>query len=214
MNTKRLGNSDLKVSPIGLGCMGLSHAYGSAKSNDEAIDFLKESFKEGYTFFDTAEVYVGKTSDGNMSNNEELVGSALNEMKDRVVIASKFGITIQEDGLVPDSSPKSIEKSLEGTLRRLNVETLDLYYQHRIDPNVEPEIVAGEMQKLIDEGLIKAWGISEANEEYLRRANKICQLLPFRTDIQCLQDGMKTYFQSVKSWAFLLLHFLQWRTVF
>ncbi|MBQ2665185.1 aldo/keto reductase [Methanobrevibacter sp.] len=174
MNTKRLGNSDLKVSPIGLGCMGLSHAYGSAKSNDEAIDFLKESFKEGYTFFDTAEVYVGKTSDGNMSNNEELVGSALNEMKDRVVIASKFGITIQEDGLVPDSSPKSIEKSLEGTLRRLNVETLDLYYQHRIDPNVEPEIVAGEMQKLIDEGLIKAWGISEANEEYLRRANKIC----------------------------------------
>jgi len=154
--------------------MGLSHAYGNAKSTDEAIDFLKHSFKTGYNFFDTAEVYVGQTSDGHISNNEEIIGLALNEMKNKVVIASKFGITIESDGLVPDSSPKSIQKSIEGTLKRLNTDCLDLYYQHRIDPKIEPEIVAGEMQKLIDEGLIKAWGISEANEEYLRRANETC----------------------------------------
>lgn len=174
MNQKRLGKTDLMVNPIGLGCMGLSHAYGAAKSQDEAIDFLKESFKTGYNFFDTAEVYTGKTSDGVISNNEELVGMALNEVRDDVVIASKFGITIEGITPTPDASPESIQKSIESTLKRLNIDCLDLYYQHRIDPKVEPEIVAEEMQKLIDEGLIKSWGISEVNEEYLRRANEVC----------------------------------------
>lgn len=174
MKQKRLGNSNLHVNPIGLGCMGLSHAYGVAKSQDEAIDFLKESFKIGYNFFDTAEVYVGQTPDGNISNNEELVGLALDEYKKDIVIASKFGIAIEGTSLVPDSSPQAIQKSIEGTLERLNIDCLDLYYQHRIDPNVAPETVAKEMQKLIDDGLIKSWGISEANEEYLRRANDIC----------------------------------------
>lgn len=174
MNKKRLGKSDLYVNPVGLGCMGLSHAYGSAKSQDEAIDFLKKSFKTGYNFFDTAEVYVGQTSDGNTSNNEELVGQALDEVRRDVVIASKFGITIEGITPTPNSTPESIQKSIEGTLERLDIDCLDLYYQHRIDPNVEPETVAGKMQKLIDEGLIRAWGISEANEEYLRRANEVC----------------------------------------
>jgi len=174
MKQKRLGKTDLVVNPVGLGCMGLSHAYGAAKSHDESIDFLKKSFKTGYNFFDTAEVYTGKTSDGISSNNEELVGMALNEVRKDVVIASKFGITIEGITPTPDASPESIQKSIEGTLKRLNVDCLDLYYQHRIDPKVEPESVAGEMQKLIDEGLIKAWGISEANEEYLRRANDVC----------------------------------------
>ena len=174
MNQKRLGKTDLYVNPVGLGCMGLSHAYGSAKSQDEAIDFLKESFKVGYNFFDTAEVYVGQTSDGDMSNNEELVGMALSEVRKDVVIASKFGISIEGITPTPNATPQSIQKSIEGTLERLNIDCLDLYYQHRIDPKVKPEIVAGEMQKLIDEGLIKAWGISETNEEYLRRANDIC----------------------------------------
>lgn len=174
MKQKRLGNSDLHVNPVGLGCMGLSHAYGVAKSQDEAIDFLKESFKTGYNFFDTAEVYVGQTTEGNISNNEELVGLALDECKKDIVIASKFGIAIEGTSLVPDSSPQSIQKSIKGTLERLNIDCLDLYYQHRIDPNVAPETVAEEMQKLIDDGLIKSWGISEANEEYLRRANDIC----------------------------------------
>jgi len=176
MNKKRLGKTDLVVNHIGLGCMGLSHAYGVAKSQDEAIDFLKESFKTGYDFFDTAEVYTGKTRDGVSSNNEELVGMALNEVRDDVVIASKFGIIIDGITPTPNASPESIRKSIEGTLKRLNIDCLDLYYQHRIDSKVKPEIVAGEMQKLIDEGLIKAWGISEANEEYLRRANDVCQV--------------------------------------
>ena len=176
MNQKRLGKTDLRINPVGLGCMGLSHAYGAAKSQDESVEFLKKSFKTGYDFFDTAEVYTGKTSDGIRSNNEELVGMALNEVRDDVVIASKFGITIDGITPTPDASPESIQKSIEGTLKRLNIDYLDLYYQHRIDPKVEPEIVAREMQKLIDEGLIKAWGISEANEEYLRRANEVCQV--------------------------------------
>lgn len=157
MKKKRLGKTDLYVNPVGLGCMGLSHAYGSAKSHDDAINFLKESFKTGYNFFDTAEVYVGKTRDGTLSNNEELVGEALNEFGSDVVIASKFGISIEGITPTPDSSPQSIRNSIEATLKRLNVDCLDLYYQHRTDPKVEPETVAGEMQNLIDEGLIKSW---------------------------------------------------------
>ena len=174
MNQKKLGKTDLYVSPIGLGCMGLSHAYGSAVSQDDGIDFLKKSFKTGYNFFDTAEVYVGKTSSGKVSNNEELLGLAIKSFRNNVVIASKFGITIDGTSLVVDSSPQAIQKSIKGTLERLNIDCLDLYYQHRIDPKTEPETVAEEMQKLIDEGLIRAWGISEANEEYLRRANDVC----------------------------------------
>lgn len=174
MNQKRLGKTDLHVNPVGLGCMGLSHAYGSAVSQDKGMEFLKESFKTGYNFFDTAEVYVGKTADGKISNNEELVGLAIGSFRKDIVIASKFGITINGTSLVPDSSPQAIQKSIEGTLGRLDIDCLDLYYQHRIDPKVEPEAVAGEMQKLIDEGLIRAWGISEANEEYLRRAHEVC----------------------------------------
>lgn len=103
-----------------------------------------------------------------------MLGKAIESCRDDVVIASKFGITLEGTSLVTDSSPEAIQKSIEGTLNRLNIDCLDLYYQHRIDPKIDPETVAGEMQKLIDEGLIKAWGISEANEEYLRRANDVC----------------------------------------
>lgn len=171
---KRLCRTDLYVSPVGLGCMGLSHAYGDAVSEEDGIEFLKEAIKTGYNFFDTAEVYVGKTAEGKTSTNEEMLGKAIESCRDDVVIASKFGITIEGTSLVTDSSAEAIQKSIEGTLNRLNIDYLDLYYQHRIDPKIDPETVAGEMQKLIDEGLIKAWGISEANEEYLRRANDVC----------------------------------------
>lgn len=171
---KRLGRTDLYVSPVGLSCMGLSHAYGDAVSEEEGIKFLKEAIKTGYNFFDTAEVYVEKTADGKTSTNEEMLGKAIESYRDDVVIASKFGITLKGTSLVTDSSAEAIKKSIESTLNRLNIDCLDLYYQHRIDPKIEPETVAGEMQKLIDEGLIKAWGISEANEEYLRRSNEVC----------------------------------------
>lgn len=103
-----------------------------------------------------------------------MLGAAIETCRDDVVIASKFGITLEGTSLVTDSSPETIRKSIEGTLYRLDVDCLDLYYQHRIDPKVEAGTVAEEMQKLIDEGLIKAWGISEDNEEYLRRANEVC----------------------------------------
>lgn len=174
MKKRKIAKTDLSVNLVGLGCMGLSHAYGSAVSRDYAIDFLKESFNEGYNFFDTAEVYVGMTKSGDISNNEELVGEALKSYRNDVVIASKFGIRIDGTSLVPDSSPEAIHKSIRGTLERLDIDCLDLYYQHRIDPKVEPEVVAEEMQKLIDDGLIRAWGISETTEDYLRRANEIC----------------------------------------
>ena len=138
---------------------------------------------------------MGQTRDGHISNNEEIIGLALNEMKNKVVIASKFGITIESDGLVPNSSPKSIQKSIKGTLKRLNTDCLDLYYQHRIDPKIEPEIVAGEMQKLIDEGLIKSWGISEANEEYLRRANEVCPVTAIQNRYSMLARWHEDLFQ-------------------
>lgn len=121
---KRLGRTDLYVSPVGLGCMGLSHAYGDAVPEEEGITFLKEAIKTGYNFFDTAEVYVGKTTDGMTSNNEEMLGAAIETYRDDVVIASKFGITLEGTSLVTDSSPENIRKSIEGTLHRLDVDCL------------------------------------------------------------------------------------------
>ena len=174
INMKQLGRSDLYVNPIGLGCMGLSHAYGDAVSEEYAHDFLKKAFDYGYNFFDTAEVYKGTTENGSASNNEKLVGEAVQSFRDDIVIASKFGVAFSGNSLVSDSSPETIRRSIEGSLERLNLDYIDLYYQHRIDPKVEPETVAGEMQKLIDEGLIKAWGISNTDEEYLRRAHDAC----------------------------------------
>lgn len=176
MNKKRLGNSNLYVNSVGLGCMGLSHAYGDALSQTDAVDFLVKAHEYGYDFFDTAEVYTGTTRDGIKSNNEELLGKAIQEFRDDVVIASKFGVKHNGNSLDTDSSPETIRKSVEASLERLNIDSIDLYYQHRIDPKVKPETVADEMQKLIDEGLIKAWGISETSEDYLRKANEVCPI--------------------------------------
>ncbi len=195
---KRLGKTDLYVKPVGLGCMGLSHAYGDAVSEEEGIEFLKEAIKTDYNFFDTAKVYVGKTADGKTSTNEEMLGAAIESCRDNVVIASKFGITLEGTSLVTDSSPESIQESIEGTLNRLDVDCLDLYYQHRIDPKIDPETVAGEMQKLIDEGLIKAWGISEANEEYLRRANEVCSVTAIQNRYSMLARWHENMFPVCK----------------
>ena len=118
--------------------------------------------------------YTGENADGSISYNEELVGVAIQDFRDEVIVATKFGVEHKGDHLELDSSPAAIRKSLEGSLKRLNVDSIDLYYQHRIDPKVEPEVVAGVMKELITEGKIKAWGISEANEDYLRRAHAIC----------------------------------------
>ena len=129
----------------------------------------------GYDFFDTAEAYTGFFPDGSVSYNEELVGKALHDVRDKVVIATKMGVYHNADlSLTVDSRPETIRKSVEGSLKKLGTDYIDLYYQHRIDPNVEPEIVAEIMGQLIKEGKIRYWGISETTEEYLRRANAVC----------------------------------------
>lgn len=173
MEKRKLGA--LSFNPVGLGCMGFSHAYGAAVEKSEAIKTIRAAHELGYDFFDTAECYTGENFDGTTSNNEELVGEALKTVRDEVVIATKFGVAHNADrSLTLDSSPDTIRKSVDGSLKRLGVETIDLYYQHRIDPKVEPEVVAEVMSELIKVGKIRAWGISEANEDYLRRAHKIC----------------------------------------
>ena len=176
MKTRMLG-TDLTVSSIGLGCMGFSHAYGAPTEEREAVRAIRSAFDLGYTLFDTAEVY-GTQADPHA--NERLVGEALRGIRDQVQIVSKFGIHFDEASpsvnkpLVPDARPETIRASVEGSLKRLDTDHIDLYFQHRIDPTAEPEVVAGVMADLIREGKITHWGVSEANEDYLRRAHAVC----------------------------------------
>lgn len=174
MQFRVLGNSDLRVSAVGMGCMGISHASGAPMGKNEGARVIREAYEMGYTFFDTAECYTGTYPDGSIAYNEDIVGEALQPVRDKVIIATKCGVKHGGDHLILDSSPAVIRQSVEGSLRRLGIDCIDLYYQHRIDPKVEPETVAETMAELIREGKIKAWGISEANEEYLRRAHAVC----------------------------------------
>lgn len=179
MNYRNLGNRGLRVSAIGLGCMGMSHAYGAPAGHREMAELLAKAVDMGYDFFDTAEVYG--TPD-NPHDNEELLGNALKACRNKVVIATKFGLRFDmESGQVPyplitDSRPEGIRRSVEGSLRRLQTNYIDLYYQHRPDPQIPIEEVAGTMQDLIKEGKVLYWGLSEASEEDIRRANAVCPL--------------------------------------
>ena len=174
MEKRKLGSSEIYVKPVGLGCMGFSHASGDPLPGDISIRTLREAYEYGYDFFDTAEAYTGVYPDGSISCNEELVGKALADVRDKVIIATKMGVSHNSDrSLRLDSSPETIRKSLEQSLKRLGTDYVDLYYQHRIDPKVEPEVVAEVMGQLIKEGKIRTWGISETTEEYLRRANAV-----------------------------------------
>ncbi len=176
MKTRILGK-DLTVSAIGLGCMGFSHAYGAPIPEQETISLLRQAVEIGYTFFDTAEVY-GTSDDPHA--NERLVGEALKSIRNQVVISTKFGISFDSKSgiypypLITDSSPDTIRRSVEGSLKRLQTDHIDLYFQHRIDPQVSPEEVAETMADLMREGKITHWGISETNEEYFRRAHAVC----------------------------------------
>ena len=175
MDKRILGQAGIEVSPLGMGCMGLTHASGDPLPDDEAIAAIRAAYEAGYTFFDTAECYVGDRPDGAVAFNEDVVGKALAPVRDEVVIATKFGVQHAADKkLIVDSSPETIRRSVDGSLARLGIDCIDLYYQHRIDPKVEPEAVAGVMADLIKEGKIRAWGISETTEEYLRRATAVC----------------------------------------
>lgn len=175
----RILGKDLKVSAVGLGCMGISHAYGNALDKDTAVKFIQKAVEVGYTFFDTAEIYG--TQD-NPHINEIIVGEALKPYRDKVIIATKFGITFDKSSgkipfpLVPNSRPEVIRQSVDNSLKRLQTDHIDLYYQHRLDKNVPIEEVAGVMADLIKEGKILHWGLSEATENTIRRANAICPI--------------------------------------
>lgn len=195
MRYRMLGNN-LKVSAVGLGCMGLSHAYGAPTEKSQAIRLIEQAVDMGYTFFDTAEVY-GTPDDPHQ--NESLIGEALHGCRDRVIIATKFGIHFDMESkpvnkpLIPDSRPEIIRRSVEASLKRLKTDYIDLYYQHRMDPNVPIEEVAGVISDLIKEGKITHWGLSEANEDILRRAHRVCPV----TAIQNRYSMMARWYEDL-----------------
>jgi aryl-alcohol dehydrogenase-like predicted oxidoreductase len=166
MQKRKLGTSNLEVSAIGLGCMGMSHGYGPAADKQEMISLIRAAVERGVTFFDTAQVYGPFT-------NEELVGEALAPLREQVVIATKFGFTNDPGQQVVSSRPEHIRQSAEGSLERLRVESIDLFYQHRVDPEVPIEDVAGTVKKLIEEGKVKHFGLSEAGVQTIRREHAV-----------------------------------------
>ncbi len=167
MQKRKLGNSNLEVSAIGLGCMGMSYGFGPAGEKSEMIKVMRAAIEQGVTFFDTAEVYGPYT-------NEELVGEALAPYRNQVVIATKFGFDIVDGKMVgKNSRPGHIRQAVEGSLKRLKVEVIDLLYQHRVDPNVPIEDVAGTVKDLVQEGKVKHFGLSEAGAQTIRRAHAV-----------------------------------------
>ena len=167
MQKRYLGKSGLEVSALGLGCMGLSHGYGPATDTRQAVELIRAAVERGVTFFDTAEVYGPYL-------NEDVVGEALQPLRDRVVIATKFGFTFGEDNKqqILNSRPEHIRKAVEGSLR-LKTDVIDLLYQHRVDPEVPIEDVAGTVKDLISEGKVKHFGLSEAGAQTIRRAHAV-----------------------------------------
>ncbi|SHF13042.1 Predicted oxidoreductase [Desulfacinum infernum DSM 9756] len=180
MEKRQLGRSGLEVSAIGLGCMGMSFGYGPAKDKNEMIALIRAAVERGVTFFDTAEVYGPYT-------NEELVGEALEPFRGQVVIATKFGFDIEaadplSGKMALNSRPEHIKKAVEGSLKRLRVEAIDLYYQHRVDPQVPIEDVAGAVKELIREGKVKHFGLSEAGAQTIRRAHAVCPVSALQSE--------------------------------
>src|SRR5437762_4816934 len=178
MQKRKLGRSNpLEVSAIGLGCMGMSFGYGPAKEKQEMISLLRKTVELGVTFFDTAEMYGPFT-------NEELVGEALAPFRERVVIATKFGFKISPKGeqIGLDSRPEHIKQVADGSLKRLRTDVIDLFYQHRVDPNVPIEDVAGAVKELIQEGKVKHFGLSEAGAQTIRRAHAVQPLTALQSE--------------------------------
>ena len=170
MQKRKMGKSGLEVSAIGLGCMGMSFSYGPPKDKPEMISLIRKAVELGVTFFDTAEVYGPYT-------NEELVGEALAPFRNQVVIATKFAYELKPDGspgwMRLNSQPEHIKKAVEGSLKRLNIDSIDLLYQHRVDPEVPIEDVAGTVKELIRQGKVKHFGMSEAAAKTIRRAHAV-----------------------------------------
>jgi len=166
MQQRQLGKNGLTVSALGFGCMGLSHGYGPATDKQQAIALIRAAVDKGVTFFDTAEIYGPYL-------NEDVVGEALAPVRDQVVIATKFGFDCEQPGQVLNSRPEHIRAAVEGSLKRLKTDVIDLYYQHRVDPDVPIQEVAGTIADLIAEGKVKHFGLSEAGVETIRRAHAI-----------------------------------------
>ncbi|MCL8209634.1 aldo/keto reductase [Spiroplasma attinicola] len=175
MKTRTLGK-DLVVSEIGLGCMGLSFSFPPFPSKEEAITFLRAAYQKGVTFFDTAEIYGPFV-------NEEIVGEALKPFRDKVIIATKFGFKYEGDKVVGlDSSEANIRRAIEGSLKRLQTNYIDLFYQHRVDPNVPIETVAKVIKQLMAEGKVRHWGLSEASAKTIRKAHSICPVTALQSE--------------------------------
>jgi aryl-alcohol dehydrogenase-like predicted oxidoreductase len=177
MQKRTLGNGKLEVSALGLGCMGLSFGYGPATEQQAAIKLIRAAYEQGVTFFDTAEAYGPYA-------NEELVGEALAPMRGQVVIATKFGFQFDDKGAINgvDSRPEHIRAVAEASLKRLRVDAIDLFYQHRVDPNVPIEDVAGTVADLIREGKVKHFGLSEAGVATIRRAHAVCPVTALQSE--------------------------------
>jgi len=186
MQKRKLGNSNLEVSALGLGCMGMSFSYGPAGDKQEMVSLLRAAVERGITFFDTAEVYGPFT-------NEELVGEALSPVRDPVVIATKFGFKLDPTGgpkwIGLDSRPEHIRQVAEGSLQRLKVDAIDLFYQHRVDPDVPIEDVAGAVKDLIQEGKVKHFGLSEAAAKTIRRAHSVQQVTAVQSEYSLCMRG-------------------------
>jgi aryl-alcohol dehydrogenase-like predicted oxidoreductase len=187
MKIRQLGTQGLQVSEIGLGCMGLSFAYGTAPAEAQSLQLLKRAVELGVTFFDTAEVY-------GPFKNEILVGKALQPVRDRAVIATKFGFRIPPEGGRPrgvDSSPANIRAVCDASLKRLGIETIDLFYQHRVDPNVPIEDVAGAVGQLVSEGKVRYFGLSEAGAETIRRAHRVHPVSALQSEYSLWTRGLE-----------------------
>lgn len=180
-NKRKLGT--LQVSEIGVGCMSISANYGAAAGKEQGIKVIRTAHEQGITFFDTAEVYGPYT-------NEELVGEALSPFRNKVVVASKFGFDMEARGAL-NSRPAHIRKVLEGSLRRLRTDRIDLYYQHRVDPNVPIEDVAGTIQDLINEGKVLHFGLSEASASTIRRAHAVQPVTAVQTEYSVMERSVE-----------------------
>src|SRR6202166_2568267 len=179
MQKRKLGKSNLEVSAIGLGCMGMSFGYGPPKDKQEMISLLRAAVERGVTFFDTAEAYGPFT-------NEELVGEALAPMRDKVIIATKFGFENGIPSQGTNSKPERIRAVAEDALKRLDTDAIDLFYQHRVDPNVPIEEVAGTVKDLIKEGKVKHFGMSEPGVQTIRRAHAVQPVTALQTEYSLL----------------------------
>jgi len=189
MQKRRLGKSNLEVSALGLGCMGMSFSYGPPKDKQEMTLLLRAAVERGVTFFDTAEVYGPFT-------NEELVGQALAPFRKQLVIATKFGFDVSGSDQRPgaaalNSRPENIKQAVEGSLRRLKVDVIDLLYQHRVDPDVPIEDVAGAVKELIDEGKVRYFGLSEAGPDVIRRAHAVQPVSVLQTEYSIFERAVE-----------------------